>query len=196
MDRRPHLDALRWKTARMRRWIPLLPLLLVLSACGRTCPPSNVSPVTSIAIGRIGVPREAVIAHSEAELTAFFAKAAPLGQPSVTADSADSRAAFLGDTDFAQFDVAIVNVDDADDFQGTLRNGRDPDVAAFFDGPDDTSLLAVVGPHCGRIHDSRCGVQTDEVVIPRAVVFRVPKGTVLRVTRCKPSCPSSCGPHS
>ena len=133
------------------------------------------------------------MAHSEAELGAVFANAGTLTGSN---DSPTVRASFANDTDFAQFDVAIVNVDDRDDFQGTLRNASDPDVAAFFDGPKDHSLVAVVGPHCGLIHDTSCGAQLGVVVIPRAVVFRVPKGTTLRVMRCTQDCPTKCGPHS
>ena len=173
---------------------PTLAAALLLVACGRTCPASQVSSVTTIAIGRIGAPREASIAHSEAELGALFAKAGSLTSGE---DSPAARAAFVDQTDFNQFDVAVVNVDDADDFQGTLRNGSHPDVAAFFDGPDDRSLVAVVGPHCGPIHDSSCvGVTREVVVIPRAVVFRVGKGVKVRVLRCSQDCPSRCGPHS
>ncbi len=175
-----------------------LPFALVCAAwiacgCNRTCPASNVSSVTSLSVGRIGEPRAFSIAHSEAELTTIFAKASTLVKGN---DSPVNRAGFVDETDFAQFDVAVVNVDDEDDFRGTLRNGVLPDVAPFFDGPDDKSLVAVVGPHCGVIHDSSCGPQSAEVVIPRAVVFRIPKGTTLRVMRCTEDCPTACGPHS
>ncbi len=162
-------------------------------ACGRTCPASNVSSVTNISIGRIGEPRQASIAHSEEELGTLFARAASL---TIANDSPLARMQFIAETDFKQFDVALVNVDDEDDFQGTLRNSVTPDVAPFFDGPGDRSLVAVVGPHCGIIHDTSCGGQLVEKVIPRAVVFRVPKGTTLRVLRCTRDCPTKCGPHS
>lgn len=173
--------------------IAVATVLLGALGCGRTCPASNVSSVSNIAVGRVGAPREVAIAHSEAELGAIFAKAVSLTSAN---DSPLARMEFISQTDFAQFDVAVVNVDDSDDFQGTLRNATTPDVAPFFDGPGDHSLVAVVGPHCGPIHDTSCGGQLVIEVIPRAVVFRVPKGTVLRVMRCTQDCPTKCGPHS
>ena len=179
----------------MRLLVPVViaAALICGLGCGRTCPASNVSSVTNIAIGRIGEPRQASVAHSEEELGTLFARAASL---TVANDSPLARMQFISETDFKQFDVAIVDVDDQDDFQGTLRNGSAPDVAPFFDGPDDRSLVALVGPHCGIIHDTSCGGQLVEKVIPRAFVFRVPKGTTLRVLRCTRDCPTSCGAHS